>query len=67
MAGEISPGSPSYTLTELLHAVNIMMYFTELANASAHMFESLGLDVDSSGYTIQTIATDEEETEEEET
>ena len=67
MAGEITPGSPSYTLTELLHAVNIMMYFTEMANASAHMFESLGLDVDSSGYTIQTIVTDEEETEEEET
>lgn len=59
MAGEITPGSPSYTLTELLHAVNIMMYFTEMANASAQMFERLGLDVDSSGYTIQTIQTDE--------
>lgn len=65
--GEITPGANSYTLTELLHAVNIMMYWTERANAAAHMFESLGLDVDSSGYTIQTIATDEEETEEEET
>ena len=59
MAGETSPGSPSYTLTELLHAVNIMMYWTEITNATAHMFESLGLDVDSSGYTIQTIQTDE--------
>ncbi len=65
--GEIAPGANSYTLTELLHAVNIMIYWTERANAAAHMFESLGLDVDSSGDTIQTITTDEEETEEEET
>ena len=64
---EITPGESSYTLTELLHAVNIMIYWTNRANEAAAMFESLGLDVDSSGYTIQTIATDEEETEEEET
>ena len=62
MTGEITPGIPSYTLTELLHAVNIMMYWTETANAAAAMFESLGLDVDSSGYTIQTIFSDETET-----
>ena len=58
MAGEITPGDPSYTLTELLHAVNIMMYWTDRANAAARMFESLGLDVDSGGYTIQTIVSD---------
>ena len=59
---EITPGENSYTLTELLHAVNIMIYWTDRANAAAAMFEALGLDVDSSGYTIQTIASDTEET-----
>lgn len=62
MAGEITPGNPSYTLTELLHAVNIMMYWTEMTNAAARMFESLGLDVDSNGYTIQEITADTEQT-----
>ena len=57
--GEIQPASTSYTLTELLHAVNIMMRWTEIANATAAAFNALGLNVDSSGYTIQTITTDE--------
>ena len=59
---EITPGDPSYTLTELLHAVNIMIRLTNRANADAAMFAALGLDVDSSGYTIQTIASDTETT-----
>lgn len=54
---EINPGDPSYTLTEALHAVNVMNYFTELANATAATFAALGLTVDSSGYVLQTTAT----------
>ena len=54
---EIAPGDPSYTLTELLHAVNVMMHFTELAYATADAFLALGLDVDSSGYVVQTVTT----------
>ena len=57
--GEITPGALSFTLTELLHAVNIMMWYTDVANAAARMFESLGLDVDNDGYTIQAIQSDE--------
>lgn len=57
---ETTPGEDSYTLTELLHAVNIMIYWTNRANAAAAMFEALGLDVDSSGYTTQTIPADTE-------
>ena len=53
---EITPGDPSYTLTEALHAVNIAMYFTDLANAAGDEFFALGLTVDSSGYVIQTTA-----------
>ena len=56
--GEITPGDPSFTLTELLHAVNIMMYWTERAYADAAMWTKLGLTVDTSGYTIQTIVSD---------
>ena len=55
---EITPGNPSYTLTELLHAVNIMMTWTEKANAAAAMWTKLGLTVDTSGYAIQTIVSD---------
>lgn len=54
---EINPGDPSYTLTEALHAVNVMIYFTNLANATAAAFAALGLGVDSSGYVTQTTTT----------
>ena len=53
---EINPGDPSFTLTEALHAVNIAMYLTDLANATADGFFALGLTVDSSGYVVQTTA-----------
>ena len=58
MAGEITPGDPSYTLTELLHAVNIMMYWTRRAIEAAESFEALGLHV-GSGYVYQNLSTEE--------
>ena len=58
MGGEIQPGATSYTLTELLHAVNIMMYWTKRAIEAAETFESLGLHVND-GYVYQNLKTEE--------
>ena len=56
--GEIPVGSPSYTLTELLHAINVVMRMTELATQAAETFEKLGLHV-SDGYVYQNLKTEE--------
>ena len=54
---EIQPGDPSYTLTELLHAVNIMIYMTGWANWSADNWRHVGLYEDD-GYTCQHTTND---------
>ena len=57
--GEIQPGSTSYTLTELLHAVNLMIKYCNLAKLSADMFEAIGLHIDSSGMVYQNLESEE--------
>ena len=64
--GEISPGSTSYTLTELLHAVNMMIYWTGLAKITADAFVDLGLHIDSSGWVYQNLQSEDTYTESEE-
>lgn len=56
--GERSPGSTSYTLTELLHAVNIMMRMTQRAIEATEMILSCGLHV-ADGYVYQNLKTEE--------
>lgn len=58
MSGESTPAATSYTLTELLHAVNVMMYWTRRATEAAETFEELGLHVND-GYVYQNLKTEE--------
>ena len=56
--GEIQPGATSYTLTELLHAVNLMIKYTQIAKREADIFKACGLHV-GSGYVYQNLRSEE--------
>lgn len=56
---EIPEGSTSYTLTELLHAVNLMIKYCNLAKITADGFKALGLHIDSTGWVYQNLESEE--------
>ena len=60
--GEIVPGNPSYTLTELLNAINLMAKAKADAEHATAVFLSLGLHV-SDGYVYQNLESEENDNE----